>query len=622
VSSGPSANGARVALARAPWRRVAVPGLLLLHAALLAWAATRHSPVVDEPTHLVAGLASWQFGRFDLCPVNPPLVRMLAALPVVCARPHTDWSGLYDGTEAEIMMGVRFLHANEDGWFRYFIVGRWACIPLSLLGATVCWRWAGELYGPGAGLLALALWCFCPNVLAHAELITPDAGATALGVAAAYALWRWLRGPTAGRAVLAGVCLGLAELARMTWLPLFLLWPLLWIADRAPQRPGEPRRTWRVEGVGMALILLLGLGVLNIGYGFEGSFQRLGGFHFSSRALSGQEGDGSALPIDSPRNRFADTWLGAAPVPVPRSYLLGIDLQAIGFERQAPVYLRGEWRLGGWWYYYLYALAVKVPLGTWLLLLLAAALRLCRAGPPVSWRDELVVLAPLLLVLALVSSQRGFTHQVRYVLPALPFAFVWASQAAQARVRGWAVPALVGGAAAWSVASSLWVYPHSLSYFNELAGGPSNGHAHLVGSNIDWGQDLFYLKRWLDQHPEARPLDLSYSGIVKTQLVGIESEKFPRWSAANAKEAGGREEVGPRAGWFAVSVDRLRWADQGYGYFLQFRPVAMAGYSICIYHLSRDDANRARRDLGLAESPEPRAPAVPNEAVPHSEAVP
>jgi hypothetical protein len=45
----------------------------------------------------------------------------------------------------------------------------------------------------------------------------------------------------------------------------------------------------------------------------------------------------------------------------------------------------------------------------------------------------------------------------------------------------------------WLVASSLWIYPHSLSYFNEAIGGPLNGAEHLLGSNLDWGQDLRYL---------------------------------------------------------------------------------------------------------------------------------
>jgi hypothetical protein len=41
------------------------------------------------------------------------------------------------------------------------------------------------------------------------------------------------------------------------------------------------------------------------------------------------------------------------------------------FEIGYPAYLLGELRQPGWWYYYLYALAVKTPLGTLALFVLA-----------------------------------------------------------------------------------------------------------------------------------------------------------------------------------------------------------------------------------------------------------
>jgi hypothetical protein len=74
---------------------------------------------------------------------------------------------------------------------------------------------------------------------------------------------------------------------------------------------------------------------------------------------------------------------------------------------------------------------------------------------------------------------------------------------------------------------------------------------------------------------------------------------------------------GPAPGWFAVDVSFVRGMNrrvldgQGrwtppepncdFSYFRRFRPVARAGYSIYIYHVTRDEANRARRELGLAE---------------------
>lgn len=164
-----------------------------------------------------------------------------------------------------------------------------------------------------------------------------------------------------------------------------------------------------------------------------------------------------------------------------------------------------------------------MPLGTWTLVLMAVGIGLFGRGYSAGWRDEIVLLAPIFLVLTLVSSHTGFNHHMRYVLPIFPFAFIWMSKVAQSLKFGHHKIAIIAVAAlAWSVGSSLWVFPHSLSYFNELAGGPKNGHVHLLNSNIDWGQDLLYLKRWLDKHPEAQPLQLAFQGDFDGSTAGIE----------------------------------------------------------------------------------------------------
>jgi hypothetical protein len=63
--------------------RLAVITLLGTQAGLLAYSATRHSPTHLEPAFLAAGISHWQFGRFELYRVNPPLVRMFTALPLL-----------------------------------------------------------------------------------------------------------------------------------------------------------------------------------------------------------------------------------------------------------------------------------------------------------------------------------------------------------------------------------------------------------------------------------------------------------------------------------------------------------------------------------------------------------
>lgn len=175
---------------------------------------------------------------------------------------------------------------------------------------------------------------------------------------------------------------------------------------------------------------------------------------------------------------------------------------------------------------------------------------------------------------------------------------------------------MVHGASLWFVISSLWYYPHHLSYFNELTGGPENGHAVLVDSNIDWGQDLLYLKWWLDDHPTARPLKLAYFGQVDPQILGIEYSLPPEGPGDHLYVDDVATGLVP--GWYAVSVSTLRGLDfrlpSGDGqrrhvgedamtYFQQFAPVARAGYSIYIYHLTLSDVNRVREQMGLLRLP-------------------
>jgi len=136
-------------LGRAVGGRWLVAALLLAHASMLAWGAARHSPTRDEVGHLIAGISHWRFGSFGLYRVNPPLVRMVAGIPMLLARPQTDWTHWHDGVgrRPELEMRKDFVAANGERVFRLYTLARWACIPFSLLGGYVCFRWARRLYG-------------------------------------------------------------------------------------------------------------------------------------------------------------------------------------------------------------------------------------------------------------------------------------------------------------------------------------------------------------------------------------------------------------------------------------------------------------------------------------------
>jgi hypothetical protein len=372
-------------------------------------------------------------------------------------------------------------------------------------------------------------------------------------------------------------------------------------------------RGWLRSAVHLGAILILAIDIINAGYLFEGTGRPLKDFVFVSHALSGVD-----EPSGSPGNRFVGSVLERLPIPFPENYVLGLDQQKRDLEFGNAVqfsYLHGEWSRRGWWYFYLYALAIKVPLGTWCLFGLAIWERFFQPDSLRCFRDEVVLAVPPLLLLVVASSQTGFTDHFRYVLPVLPFTFIWISRVARVIAdRRWIASFLMLAALLWSIASSLLVYPHSLSYFNELAGGPSGGHYHLLSSNIDYGQDLLFLKAWVDRNPEARPLKLAIWNMktVDPAMAGIEYTVAPSGRPPNV-HAGFEQSkrYGPQPGWFAVNVNLLHgddWPGRSgdpdvgyYGYFLNFTPVATAGYSIYIYHIGAADAERFWQHLNERE---------------------
>jgi hypothetical protein len=155
----------------------------------------------------------------------------------------------------------------------------------------------------------------------------------------------------------------------------------------------------------------------------------------------------------------------------------------------------------------------------------------------------------------------------------------------------------------WSVASSLNVYPHSLSYFNELVGGPQGGADHLLHSNIDWGQDLQYLGRWIKSNRDMtadEPVYLAYYGYCNPADLGFE-QTLP-WPPVADKSSDNltRPSNKMSRGFYAISTNLLHgfpWRSRdgaaGDGSIDQtlinelrtIQPLGHAGYSISIYRI-------------------------------------
>lgn len=485
------------------WVALAVLGLAY---AVLASASLRETSItVDEFGHLPVGAHVLATGEFAYAQFNPPLMRVLSALPVVALDLKP--SGTAPGWAAQPaydfwLNGYHFMERYRADYLRAFHAARHVTVfAVGLLGLLV-FAWARALVperAAFAGLLAAALVWFSPGLLAHARLVTTDAGAATAIAAALFAGFRLARRPTLGRALVLGLALGAAMLVKFTAVYLYLLLPLQ-VGLTARDRPGSFGRAAALLTLAFAASVL----VLNAGYGFDDVGRSLGEFPFGSR--SGQ--NAARLLPDS------------TAVPLPAQYVLALDRQAHFTATGDPSYLLGEAYHGGRWSYFPVLLLLKTPLP--LLLLGVGALWWSRRQRAAWARDAVWLLLPAGLIVAVFSLFTEKQIGVRQVLPALPLVWLWVACAwaraplAARAVRGAFVALLV-----WWAGVLAWLYPDYLSSFNLLAGGPEGGHRVALDSNLDWGQDLIQLERYLKERGEER-VHLLYFGRVDPALYGID----------------------------------------------------------------------------------------------------
>ena len=157
-----------------PLRRLALPAaLILVLTAQLVSSLRENSVTVDEFAHLPAGISYWLEGSFATYHHNPPLVRLIAAAPVLLGE--VDTRGLEAG-ENRWRMGMRFQSDNATRYHEIFVRARLAIVALTVLTAGLLFYWTERAADHATACVALGLFCFSPTVLAHGGLVTTDAG--------------------------------------------------------------------------------------------------------------------------------------------------------------------------------------------------------------------------------------------------------------------------------------------------------------------------------------------------------------------------------------------------------------------------------------------------------------
>jgi 4-amino-4-deoxy-L-arabinose transferase-like glycosyltransferase len=538
----------------------------------------RESLTFDEEDHMYAGYRMWKTGDFGLNPEHPPLVKLLAALPVLREKLWVPpLKGIYFKGEA-YLGGRDWLEHNDGGSQRLVFRMRLAAALLAVALSLVVFFAAREWFGNTAALVALTLTVFDPNILAHSGLVTTDVGATLFFLATLYAFYRYVKQPNLLRLAVAGIALGLLLATKHSGVMLgpMLLVLIGWEVAVAPKGT-RVRLALRLGGA-FAAMVLLSVGVLWAFYGFRYAARPAG-----LRMVPTLEAYRQSL---NGFDRGVIWWMAHLHL-LPESYLFGmVDIRVFG--KGFSTYVLGRWYPHGLWWYFPAAVSIKTTLGMLALVLLAGCAIVTRklGKAPDQSRALVYVLFVWAAYLA-TAGVNGLNIGVRHILPLYALAAVIAGAGVAAlaplsRKWKWACAALIVA----HIASALSVFPNSLAYANEAWGGARNTHRVLNDSNVDWGRQLYQVKEWEDRHPgEECWFAYTVRPFIHPETYGVHCHVLP-----NGLGGAGKELVPPIIhGTVLLSageVDGSLWPSQGmnpYHAFQTLKPDEEIDYSVLVY---------------------------------------
>ncbi|MBN2406463.1 MAG: glycosyltransferase family 39 protein [Elusimicrobia bacterium] len=563
----------KAALPKVLMPEIAALVLLMLFALLGIASYVVKSPTFDEVQHLPCGYAMLHKKTLDLGVGHPPLFRVISALPLLFLEPampedHPLFAQEYSDDprtyrfEEDYSFGFVFLYRSGNDPRAIFFWGRlMSVITGVLLGAGV-FALARRLYGASGALFSLFLYSFSPTMLAHARIAVNDLAGAAGIFLTLYMFCRYMEKNDIPNCVILGVTAGAALLIKsnsIILLPFVLAGMLL----------ADGRKTL----LRYPVFILAAVITINIFYGFDGTF----------RIKTVDHGLFSMLV---PMNIFDGILYHAYRfMPLPEFYLKclvhTIYKSSLGGH---SAFLAGSYSVHGWWYYFPLAFLMKTPLVTLLLFLLMIA-DMIKPGK-IDRREVLLIGFFALFWFSAVTSRINIGH--RHILPVYPVMFVLSGRLYGRYFSAGKLPAFIILLLAYVFTTQMY-FPHYIPYFNCLVR-PENGYRYFADSNIDWGQDLPLLKKYLEENGNPA-LILSYFGTASREFYGIKHQELLN-STMNNERSDYINPVDTEKEYFAVSVTNLKgvyYRQKDIFAWLEKRePLKKIGYSIYIYDISRD----------------------------------
>lgn len=618
-----------------------VPCLLLAtvviaSAVLMRASSLGESAIMDELAHIPAGYSYVRFGDHRLNPEHPPLLKVLAGLPLLGTDFNfpTTQKGWTEDVNGQWIVGDQFLYHSGNQPDQIIQTARLGAIFLTLLTIILIYIWGFELVGRWWALLPASLFALSPSVLAHGHFVTTDIAATFGVCLSSFLFVRWIQRPSRGRLVAAGIGFGIAQLSKFSLVllvPLFIftLVAVLLAAHYRRRTSSEPvlpsQRPWR-RVAELCIIFLIGYVVVFAAY------IPLVWNYPHDRQIS----DTMSILAHYNPPIIRDSIVAIVKNSFLRpfgEYLLGFFMVLQRAAGGNTGYFLGNLSNLGWWYYFPVVFLLKEPLSSLLLLGIGLVMGLREVINIIRTRFHSLTkefseylgththefLMILFIVLYWVYSMNSpLNIGFRHILPTLPLFYLllsgslkrWTATECTARPSNGTGStkkpcrtiklAVIGTLLALSFIEAGRAFPFYLSYFNPAGGGIMDGYRYVTDSNYDWGQDLLRLAVIAkERNMEKIAIDYFGGGSPEYYLGDNVAERW--WSSkGNPKEKG--------IEWFAISINNLegsfgklggtvvRNPEDEYSWLTELRtpldgmgrvpePDFRAGTSIFVYHL-------------------------------------
>ncbi len=556
----------------------------------------------DELAHIPAGYSYLKYQDYRINPEHPPLVKSFSGIPLMFRDINfPENSENWRHSENPPAWWVQFDLGNE---FIYHSGNNpkeiifWSRIPMILLLMALGWmtfKWARELGGNNVAIGTLTLFSFSTTLIAHGRLVTTDVGAALGAVIATYFWIKFLQKPDLKNVLFAGIAFGFAMLLKFS---LILLVPFFVIISAVYPLIFFERERFKMLSKYLALSLLAGVvGMVLVVYPVYA-------LHVKNYPIEQQVRDTKAdlEPNPIPVLRDATIWMSGNEMLRPmaqysRGVLMATQRTAFG----NTVFFLGEMSAKGWWYYFPVIYLLKETIALHLLTLIAfipVLYLVFRERKKLSEKiEEYFIPLSFLLFMFIywaAAIQGNLNIGARHLIPTLPFLFILIAMGIKRLTTQW--PGKKGSAVAfisfallgWYIACAIGAYPHYISYYNYLGGGPERGYLSAVDSNYDWGQDFYRLMDIIEER-EIDQIHIDYFG-------GEDPEYWlgDKYVPLNPK----RDGFNPNniKGWVAVSTNELMGGlgepvpefDQQTGYYewiQEHKLVDRAGKSIFVFYV-------------------------------------